>query len=484
MNSRERALAILLIFVVVFGGGGFFGYQFVYVPWSARKKTLERLQKEELDKLARRTELEKQRTKLARWTSLSLPGDQETARLEYERYLTQLLNRYKITNGREITPLNVDTKSSPTIGPNKEPIYTKLTFRVKTYATMANLMAMMDEFYRTGLMHQIRNISLQRQLAVSPQAKADELDVRMTIEAMIVTGADKRPYLLPNIDRRLLAVDVAPALFPRGPAVLWAGLSPGIITPGLLAEPSRDYSAIARKNVFLGRPPKEQRPQEDGTPMWMAPRFVFLDDITQTPLRMQSVLYDRLHNVNFKLRESGTYTTFPIVRDGQASHVLDGHIVRIDDRKLYYYAELAVPEAGFGRTPPVSKPEKSELDKLVADKVVSAEDAKRVIRYDEDYWETLLRTKVLKVGIDKNRFTVELDRDSDTPAEEDEQGISQGNPVEVLRGKVVKRDDGYLYVLPEERYYELRLGESIDDSLKRKPLPADKVKNLKELAAN
>jgi hypothetical protein len=473
-------LAVLLICVVVLGGGGFFGFRFAYVPWVTRKKALDSLKKEEEAKVARRADLEKQRTRLARWTSLSLPGDQETARLEYERYLTQLLNRYKIVNGREITPQNVDAKGAPVIGPNKDPIYTKLTFRVKAYATMPNLMAMMDEFYRTGLMHQIRNISLQRQLAVSPQAKADELDVRMVIEAMIINKADNRPYLLPNIDRRLLGVDVAPAVFPHGPQVLWASLSPGVLPTGLLADTPRDYAAIAKKNVFLGRPPREPRDQrEDGTPMWMAPRFVFLDDITQSPLRMQAVLYDRLHNVNFKLRESGVYTTFPIVRDGQAEHFLDGHVVRIDDRKLFYHTELNVPET-VGRTPPAARPEKSELEKLVSQKVVSADDAKRVVRYEEDYWEALQRTKVIKVGIDKNRFTVDLDRDSDSPAEDEE----SGNPVEVTRGKVIHRDDGYVYVLPDERYYELRLGESIDDSLKRKPLPADKVKSLKEVAAN
>ena len=224
------------------------------------------------------------------------------ARLEYEKYLNQLFTRHKITNGREITPRNVDAKSSPVIGTNKEPIYTKLTFTVKTYATMANLVGMMDDFYKTGLMHEIKNLSLQRQMTNTPQAKADELDVRMTIEALIVSGADKRPFLLPNFDRKLMAVDIAPAVFPHGPLVLWTSLSPGLTSPGQLADPQRDYSVIAKKNIFLGRPPKETGPQQDdGTPMWMAPRFVFLDDITQSPLRMQAVLYDRLHNVNFKL---------------------------------------------------------------------------------------------------------------------------------------------------------------------------------------
>ncbi|HEX5269477.1 MAG TPA: hypothetical protein VFW33_03270, partial [Gemmataceae bacterium] len=220
-------MAVFLIVLIVFAGGGFFGYQFVYVPWNARKKQLAELQSMEQSKLLRRAELEKQRSRLARFTSLSLPGDQETARLEYERYLTQLFNRYTITNGRSITPQPVDTKSSPTIGPNKEPIYTKLSFRVKTYATMANLMAFMDDFYRTGLMHEIRNVSIQRQGTTKPDARPDELDVTMTIEALIVAGADKRPYLLPNFDRKLLTLDVAATPFARSPTLLWAWASPG-----------------------------------------------------------------------------------------------------------------------------------------------------------------------------------------------------------------------------------------------------------------
>jgi hypothetical protein len=477
MNSRERALAILLVCVIVFGGGGFFGYQFVYTPWNQRKKTLANLQKDEDTKLARRAELEKQRTRLARWTSLSLPGDQETARLEYERYLTQLFNRYKIINGREILTQPVDTKSSPTIG--KDPIYVKLIFKVKAYATMASLSALMNEFYRTGLMHEIRNLTIQRQMTASPQAKQDELDVRMTIEALIVKGADKRPYLLPNIDRKLLAVDVAPALFPHAPMVLWASVSPGLFSPSGLADPTRDYTALAKKNIFLGRPPKEEKKQEEGTPEWMAPRYVHLSAITHSAIHWESLLYDVYNNERIKLRDSSAaYNSFPFVRDGQKTQVVIGRVVRIDDRKMYYKAELVVPET-VGQAPPIAHPDKEEIEKLIAEKGITAEDAKRVIRYDEDYWDTLLRTKALRVGFgDKNRFTVELERDSDKPPEDTE----QGNPVEVLRGKVLLRDDGYVYALPEERYYELQMGQSIEDSLK-KPLPREKIKELKEVAA-
>jgi hypothetical protein len=487
MNSRERVLAVLLICIIVFGGGGFFGYQFVYVPWNARNKTLDNLKKDEEAKMARLAEAEKQRAKLARWKSLSLPGDPETARMEYERYLTQLFTRYKITNARDIKSRNDDAKGGPVVG--KEPVYTKLIFNVKAYATMANLVAMMEEFYKTGLMQEIKNLSFQRQMTSTPTVRADELDVRMTIEALVITGADKRSHLLPNYDRRLLAIDVAPVLFPAPPLVLWTSLSPGLLSPGELAEPTRDYSLIAKKNIFLGRPPKDKPPQQtedDGTPEWMIPRYVYLTDITQTPLRMESMLYDRWNNQKIKLRESsGAYNSFPIVRDGKATQVVVGRIVRIDDRKLYYQVDLVVPEAGFGRAPAAARPDKSELEKLVADKVVEAAEAKRVMRYEEEYWEALLRTKAINVGLNKNRFTVDLQRDQPRPPTgEDEEGLPSGSPVEVLKGKVLLRDEGYVYVLPEERYYELPLGASIEDSLNKKPLTPEKVKQLKDVAAN
>ncbi len=428
MNSRERALAILLICVIVFGGGGFLGYQFVYVPWNGRHRKLETLKKEENDKLTRLADVEKQRAKLARWTSLSLPGDPDMARLEYEKYLNQLFTRHKITNGREITPRNMDAKSSPTIGPNKEPIYTKLTFTVKTYATLANLVGMMDDFYKMGLMQEIKNLSLQRQMTSTPQTRPDELDVRMTIEALIVSGADKRPYLLPNIDRKLLlAVDVASSLFRHEPFVLWTSASPGLLPPGLLAEPPRDYSAIAKKNIFLGRPPKAASSEEEGTPERMVPRYVYLTDITQTPLRMESMLYDRWNNEKIKLRESsGAYNSFPLVRDGKKIQVVVGRVVRIDDRKLFYQVELEIP-VSLGRAPGAARPDKAELEKLVADKVVGADSAKRVVRYEEDYWDTLLRQKVVNVGFsDRNRFTVDLQRNQATPPEDD---VEEGAPI-------------------------------------------------------
>ena len=41
------------------------------------------------------------------------------------------------------------------------------------------------------------------------QQRANELNVRMTIEALVLTGADKRDYLIPGVDRSSLALYTA-----------------------------------------------------------------------------------------------------------------------------------------------------------------------------------------------------------------------------------------------------------------------------------
>ena len=283
MNPREQALAILLICVIILGGGGFFGYQFVYVPYSTRTSKIAEKKRDIAKQLARLDEIDKGRPNLARWTALSLPADPDVARRKYEKYLNLLFSRHNITNQRNIQPMKVDLKSSPTTI-NKEPIYIRLPFTVQAYATEANLVAMLAEFYNTGLMHEIKHLIITRQATLAPGTRADELEVRMTVEALIVTGADRRPYLLPNIDRRLLAVDMAAGLQhgPIGMGLLTWAIGPSRrLGTGLLAEPPRNYEAVATKNIFHGRAPKaEARPDAEGTPEWMAARYVHLNEIT------------------------------------------------------------------------------------------------------------------------------------------------------------------------------------------------------------
>ena len=111
------------------------------------------------------------------------------------------------------------------------------------------------------------------------------------------------------------------------------------------------------------------------------PRFVYLTDITQTPLRMESMLYDRWNNQKIKL--SRIQRGLQLLPDGPRRQGEPGRRRRgscaSTTAKLYYQVDLDVPDAA-GRRAGVARPDKSELEKLVADKVVEAADAKRVLR--------------------------------------------------------------------------------------------------------
>src|SRR5690349_9365190 len=131
MNPRERVLAILLGCVIILGGAGFFGYQFVYVPWQKRAKDLDKLKDEHAKKLLRIEEIKGHQAELARWRMLSLPAEPDVARREYEKYLNDMFSRHKVAPGYTIAakPLDKPTTAGPgsTAAKEKEPAYQKLT---------------------------------------------------------------------------------------------------------------------------------------------------------------------------------------------------------------------------------------------------------------------------------------------------------------------------------------------------------------------
>src|SRR5262249_48726320 len=153
----ERALAILLGCVILLGGAIFFGYQFAYMPWKRSTTQLETLKKDYASKELRLAEIEQHRAELTRLRLLSLPGDAEVARREYERYLNELRPRRGVAPGHyTIAAKPLDKQTVPTVGPNKEPVYTKLTFTVQADATMGSLVGVLEDFYKTGLLQEIK----------------------------------------------------------------------------------------------------------------------------------------------------------------------------------------------------------------------------------------------------------------------------------------------------------------------------------------
>jgi len=154
----------------------------------------------------------------------------------------------------------------------------------------------------------------------------------MTVEALIVAGAENRPTLLPGVARRLLAVDVVAAL-QRVPAglglVIWAAGPTGPLGPGVLAQPTRQYAAIAKRNIFLGS--TTDRPE-----VGEIARFVHLTDITTDSERpCEAFFYDRYNGTTTRLRVETGFDVFWI-RDSEGETLVHGKVIRLEGRELVF----------------------------------------------------------------------------------------------------------------------------------------------------
>jgi hypothetical protein len=340
MNTRERLLAMILLGGVSLGGLAALYYHFLLGPLQERDASIAALTSENDQKRDRIAQILAERPKLDWWRRLSLPTNSDTVSIEYDKYLSNLLDQSGFARlSYTVTPRPVDAKSSPTI-PGKGPVYTKLTFHIMADGSLSALIEFLKGFYRTGLMQQIRTLQVQRPLTTGPQESAQNLTMNLTIEALMVSGAEKREQLFARGNTRLAALDVAAGLC-QAPTYLAQGLwnvvgPSGPLGRRALAEPQRTYAAIAGKDVFFGDAPvmASGRPQEDVD----VTRFVYLTDITQEERRTQAWLYDRYNNHWTRLRASAGFDSFqcPAAVDNPT---VRGRVVRIDNREVIFKVE-------------------------------------------------------------------------------------------------------------------------------------------------
>jgi hypothetical protein len=116
---------------------------------------------------------------------------------------------------------------------------------------------LLEGFHKAPLLHQIKNVNLQRPLTPGPQQRTNEVDVRLNIEALIITDTRPRKALLPEAKV--------------------AGNGDGPVFHVSLADPGREYLSIPEKNIFFG-PSLARRERAD--PNWEVLGFVHLTDIT------------------------------------------------------------------------------------------------------------------------------------------------------------------------------------------------------------
>ncbi|HZT81421.1 MAG TPA: hypothetical protein VFA26_14420 [Gemmataceae bacterium] len=434
MTQRERVSAVGVLAVLIVAALGFVGYEFFWVPLEAQRSNLANLEAEGQKKRANIDSILARKALLVRWRQVSLPPDTDLAWREYERYLSELMRR------SGFDPVSVkarppDTRGVPTL-PNKQPIYTRLVFVADGRAPLAAVVTMMERFYRTPLLHQIRQLVISRPLTASPDQAREQLEVKLTVEALVVAGAPPRKFLMPPA--YVAAAARALATRPGNPGeaalALWAADPTGPLGSGPLARPQGSYDAIAAKDIFLG--PRQAAPVEEKPLDFDYLRFTRLTDITDTGSRVQAFLFDVSSNRHTRLRTDTGFNRFALLSSPGGNALVHGVVKRIDKRDLIFRVEVAAtepednPRRRYRDKEAIYRLHRDEMEQLVKDKLAKPEDAPRLYRVSREYWDSLVDGKLVDM-----RSSSEFSFHSD-----------------LVRGRVVRKEPNYIVFRIDEKY--------------------------------
>ncbi len=483
MNARERLLAIGVVTVVILAGVALMFHQLFLSPYNQRKANLEVLAKQGQTKEARVLEILGQRAQLERYRQQSLPADIDTARREYSRYLDDLLRKSGFNNV-SVAARNTGSRGVATLA-SKAPVFTQVTFAVSGDATEESLVKMLEGFYHTSLLHQIKTLTASRRLTSTQGQRRDELTVAMTIEALVVNGAEKRPTLMPSLDRRLAMADIVATWTgnPTGLGVtLWTAGPFGPQGPGILADPPRNYEAISTKNIFFGPPAAVtvQRTEPEVENL----KYAFLTDITidSSPGgRREANIYDRYANARSRLKTTPGFNQFTLLRSGNGATLIHGEVLRVTERDLVFRVGLNAKDPEDSSADYYTDREaiyhlhKNDVDALKREGLIRTDDADRVFWVEGGRWEALVKEK--DVTVTGKRFAFRW-------------GLVCGQVVRDDGKSVILRvDDKYCAYQygeggrrprPHEGYCTLHVGATVAEALQN-PL---KEKEIKTLAAH
>ena len=278
MTARERMMALAAMLLLFVFGGGLVAYQFFLQPMKTADTRIVKLAGEVADDKLQLKELDDAMPRLDLMKKMSLPADPVVARFTYSEALDKMLRDSEFPAGKfSVTPKDMAV-AGPATGA-KKPQFQRLTYDVKANGDLSNFVMFLDKFYETPLLHRIRTMKIDRPLASANSQRQNELEFNVSIEALIVDGAENRKTLLPE----------------------------GIKPPQKKARSSAHYASIAGKDIFYGPPPPAPTsgPREGPTLEVALEDCIHLDGITIEPKGMQASLYDVLNDKRYIIRSDG-----------------------------------------------------------------------------------------------------------------------------------------------------------------------------------
>lgn len=129
---------------------------------------------------------------LERYQELSLPSDRNVAQSEYRDWLIDRL---------EGAGLAMDDVKAIGASGRQGDAFESLTFTAVASGTLESLTKFLDGFHRSGQLHKITALKLK------PTPEGTELDINLTIQALIVPGVTRRAELATGDAERLTLAD-------------------------------------------------------------------------------------------------------------------------------------------------------------------------------------------------------------------------------------------------------------------------------------
>lgn len=184
MQKRERWLATIAGVLLLLAAGQFL-YGTVQAAFDERHARLNDFEKEAGDKQAMIARGQRARGRLKEWQRRSLPSDLELARSLYQNWLVGLVDQASFARAR--------VNSSPVV--TKRGVYYRLPFTVSGQGTLEQVTRFLYDFYKADHLHQVWRLNLKPIESGEAARKPAELDVLLSIEALVLPGADRRSEL-------------------------------------------------------------------------------------------------------------------------------------------------------------------------------------------------------------------------------------------------------------------------------------------------
>lgn len=313
MNNDSAKRVLLTVVILIVGGFALYvtGNKIVYQPYVKAKNRLKVLEDDVYEKETTFNRFKIDQANFASWNKMSLPSDFDVAVSQYHGIVKPILETsgLLVENFTDPQPAQAVTGS----GSQKKVRHTILPFDVRAKGTAAAVAKALEALQRLPILHRVKTLDLERAESVTlDKEPTGKLNVHMTIEAMIVFGANNTLSLGDAEKQRAI---------------------------------KRPYEQVKERNPFLGpQIEKISKPREivDSFSGPDVPLFTVLNAISTSPVadngEREAFLSNRIYDTKFiRLRTAPGFDTFKIFADQDFARPLHRcKVLKIDDREIYY----------------------------------------------------------------------------------------------------------------------------------------------------